>query len=171
MVIAAHAPFAMRARGATTEDYFRSYNPMQHRAGVAVPTLVINSEDDFVCSARNIQPQVIVDEQPGSLLLVTKRGSHGAFNEGLLGRGSYHVRLSLDFLDAARETAREDRAAEAAEGARRREEGEGREEGESATGSRAIGLVVQSKAAGRAPARALVIAHAAEQPAENEARG
>ena len=30
-----------------------------------------------------------------------ERGSHVAFNEGLLGRGSYHARISFDFLDAA----------------------------------------------------------------------
>ena len=46
----------------------------------------------------------------GALLLITKSGSHVAFNEGPFGRKSFHTRVSLDFLDAARELA----AAEAA---------------------------------------------------------
>ena len=39
----------------------------------------------------------------GALLLITKSGSHVAFNEGPLGRKSFHTRVSLDFLDAGDE--------------------------------------------------------------------
>jgi hypothetical protein len=106
-LLAAHAPFAMRTRGASASEYFTVHNPMEHRTGVAVPTLVLNAEDDFVCSARNIRPDIIVRDQPGSLLLVTRSGSHCAYNEGAFGLGSFHTRVSFDFLDGARAAARE----------------------------------------------------------------
>ena len=38
-----------------------------------VPTLVLNAEDDFVCPAALAQPEVIVEQQPGCLLLVARR--------------------------------------------------------------------------------------------------
>ena len=38
-----------------------------------VPTLVLNAEDDFVCPAALAQPEVIVQQQPGCLLLVARR--------------------------------------------------------------------------------------------------
>ena len=44
-------------------------------------------------------------ETGGFALLRTKRGSHVAFNEGLLGQGSFLGRVAFDFLDAAREVA------------------------------------------------------------------
>mmetsp|Transcript_17749 Transcript_17749/g.58335 ORF Transcript_17749/g.58335 Transcript_17749/m.58335 type:complete len:255 (+) Transcript_17749:780-1544(+) len=109
-LLAAHAPFAMRRRGATGDEYFAAHDPMAVRRNVSVPVLVLNAEDDFVCPASLARPDVIVREQPGALLLITKSGSHVAFNEGPLGRKSFHTRVSLDFLDAARELA----AAEAA---------------------------------------------------------
>ena len=108
-MLAAHAPFAMRRKGATALEYFAEHNPMEHRAGIAVPTLVLNAEDDFVCSARNVRPDLIVNEQPGALLLLTRTGSHCAFNEGTLGLGSFHTRVCLDFLDGARAVCDEDR--------------------------------------------------------------
>ena len=100
----AHAPFAMRDRAATADDYHRAHDPMMDRHGVAVPTLLLNAEDDFVCPASLARPDVIVKEQPGALLLVTRSGSHVAFNEGLLARGAFHLRVSFDFLDAALST-------------------------------------------------------------------
>ena len=105
-MLAAHAPFAMRQRGATGAEYLAAHDPMEDRHGVVVPTLVLNAEDDFVCPAALARPEVIVDEQPGCLLLVTRSGSHVAFNEGRsLRRSPFHLRVSLDFLEAARATA------------------------------------------------------------------
>ncbi|EOD28231.1 hypothetical protein EMIHUDRAFT_235010 [Emiliania huxleyi CCMP1516] len=124
-LLAAHAPFAMRRRGATGDEYFAAHDPMAVRRNVSVPVLVLNAEDDFVCPASLARPDARGREWPvgpcdvrdasttqpvGALLLITKSGSHVAFNEGPLGRKSFHTRVSLDFLDAARELA----AAEAA---------------------------------------------------------
>jgi len=100
----AHAPFALRNRTANMADYYRAHDPMADRHGVSVPMLLLNAEDDFVCPVSLAQPEV-VQEQPGSLLLVTESGSHVAFNEGMLARGAFHMRTSFDFLDAALVTA------------------------------------------------------------------
>jgi len=105
-MLSAHAPFAMRERGATGAEYLAAHDPMQDRHGVTVPTLVLNAEDDFVCPAALAQPEVIVEQQPGCLLLVARSGSHVAFNEGRsLRRSPFHLRVSLDFLESARATA------------------------------------------------------------------
>lgn len=105
-MLAAHAPFAMRERGVTGADYLATHDPMEDRHGVAVPTLVLNAQDDFICPAALARPEVIVGQQPGCLLLVTRSGSHVAFNEGITGRRSpFHLRVSLDFLESARATA------------------------------------------------------------------
>lgn len=101
----AHAPFAMRRHGATAEGYYAAHDPLADRHGVSVPTMILNSADDFVCPASLAQPDLIAREQPGALMLLTRHGSHVAFNEGLLGRGSFHMRTSFDFLDAAHATA------------------------------------------------------------------
>ena len=97
----AHAPFAMGDRAADAVAYYRAHDPMADRHGVAVPTLLLNAEDDFVCPAALARPDIIIDEVPGALLLVSRTGSHVAFNEGLFARGAFHLRISFDFLDAA----------------------------------------------------------------------
>ena len=133
-------------RGATVEEYFAAHDPMEDRHGVAVPTLVLNAEDDFVCPAALARPEVIVDEQPGCLLLVTRSGSHVAFNEGRsLTRSPFHLRVSLDFLEAARATA-DGMAREADREAPRPSAPEALEVG-------LRGVVVPTRAAGGAPAR------------------
>jgi len=104
----AHWPFA----GAPSlQAYFEQNNPMEWVGSVARPTLIINSEDDMVCLAENIRED-IVSALPGALLLRTQRGSHIAFNEGLLGTGNYLSRVTMDFLDAAMEVEMEGRKGE-----------------------------------------------------------
>lgn len=85
----------------SVEQYFQQNNPMEWVARMARPTLIINSEDDMVCLAENIREDII-GSLPGAMLLRTQRGSHIAFNEGLLGTGNYLSRVTMDFLDAAR---------------------------------------------------------------------
>jgi predicted alpha/beta-fold hydrolase len=91
---------------ADPEQYFAEHNPMAWVGKVARPTLLLNSEDDIVCLAENIREDV-VGSLPGALLLRTKRGSHIAYNEGLLGTGCYMSRITMDFLQAAREVGAE----------------------------------------------------------------
>ena len=72
-----------------------------HQSPRPVPSLT----HVFDPPAPTQRPEVIASDQPGALMLVTSSGSHVGFNEGRLGRGSYHMRISLDFLEAARATA------------------------------------------------------------------
>lgn len=94
----AHYPFAGFS---SMEEYYKDSNPMNWVSGIQRPTLLVNSEDDMVCLPDNIREDVIL-EHGGALLLRTKRGSHIAYNEGLLGQGNYLSRVSLDFLESSR---------------------------------------------------------------------
>ena len=55
-LLAAHAPFAMRRRGASADEYLASHDPMAVRANVSVPTLLLNAEDDFVARSTSRAP-------------------------------------------------------------------------------------------------------------------
>ena len=96
----AHAPFALRRRGAGADEYYEHSNPMKYIRGSRTPMLILNSADDMVCRAENIRSD-LVRSQPGYALVKTVRGSHIAFNEGLLGERCFMTRLTLDFMDAA----------------------------------------------------------------------
>jgi predicted alpha/beta-fold hydrolase len=100
----AHAPFALRDATAGAAEYYAACNPMAHYQGMDRPVLFLNSEDDMVCDPRNIRED-LVRQTPGVALLRTLRGSHVAFNDGLLGQGSFSARVAFDFLGAAREVA------------------------------------------------------------------
>ena len=78
-------------------------NPMNWIHGIACPLLVLNADDDMVCLPENIRED-IPRENGGAILVRTAFGSHIAYSEGVFGEGNYLVRLSLNFLEAARET-------------------------------------------------------------------
>ena len=103
--IVAHAPFAGVSNA---EEYIREFNPMQWAAGIRVPTLLLNAEDDILCVKECIDED-FVRNQAGGVLVVTQRGSHIAFCEGLFGTGSFMTRVTLDWFEAALRTARMDR--------------------------------------------------------------
>ena len=94
-----HYPFAGYD---TLEDYFKDNNPMEFVDGIVRPLLVVNSEDDMVCLPENIREDLF-QSLGGGLLLRTKKGAHIAFNEGIFGTGNYLSRVTMDFLDTARE--------------------------------------------------------------------
>ena len=64
--------------------------------------LIINSDDDVVSLKENIREDCVLGTG-GVLLVRTKRGSHIAFNEGLLGTGCWLSRVSMDFLETAKD--------------------------------------------------------------------
>jgi len=94
-----HYPFAGYD---TLEEYFLDNNPMEFVDGIVRPLMVVNSEDDMVCLPENIREDLF-QTLGGGLLLRTKKGAHIAFNEGIFGTGNYLSRITMDFLDAARE--------------------------------------------------------------------
>ena len=94
----AHVTFA---GSSSVTEYYEDSNPMAWVGSIVRPLLIINSEDDMVCLPENIREDVVLDHG-GALLLRTKKGAHIAFNEGALGQGNYLSRVSLDFLESAR---------------------------------------------------------------------
>ena len=85
----------------SVSEYYEDSNPMAWVGSIVRPLLIINSEDDMVCLPENIREDVVLDHG-GALLLRTQKGAHIAFNEGALGQGNYLSRVSLDFLESAR---------------------------------------------------------------------
>ena len=107
-----HAPFACDgasveagAKGSREGDFFAQHNPMEFYDGISVPLLIVNACDDILCRPSNIRED-LVEQKSGALLLKTQRGAHVAFCEGWLGQGSYLLRMSMDFLEAARSVRR-----------------------------------------------------------------
>jgi len=85
----------------SVKEYFEDSNPMKWVGSIVRPLLIINSEDDMVCLPENIREDVVLNHG-GALLLRTRKGAHIAFNEGPLGQGNYLSRISMDFLQSAR---------------------------------------------------------------------
>lgn len=104
--VEAHIPFAMHEHNASLKAYYKMHDPLAVRHGVKIPVLLINAEDDFVSTPNFAKTDIIEKEQPGTLMFMTKTGSHVAFNEGVFARDAFHLRTSFDFFDGALETAR-----------------------------------------------------------------
>jgi len=85
-------------------EYNEDSNPLSWVPKIVRPVLLVNADDDMICTKENIKEDMVTD-LPGALLIRTERGSHIAFNEGLFGQGNYLSRISFDFLEAAREYA------------------------------------------------------------------
>ena len=75
-------------------------NPMGVARDIRAPLLVINAEDDPVCSVRNVYDHMsLFDEPHDRMLLLTRRGGHCTYFEGLLRpRGSWAERVALDYM-------------------------------------------------------------------------
>ena len=82
------------------ENYFKVNNPMNYILGNAVPCLVLNALDDFLCVKENIQVD-LKDKVNNFVLLVTDEGGHIAYNESIHA-GNYMWRVTLDFFEAVK---------------------------------------------------------------------
>ena len=81
-------------------DYLLHHNPANFFSNIQVPMLVINSDDDIVCTRDNIREDWFMQNALG-VLLRTPRGAHLAYNDSVLGFTNYVFRVSLDFLDSS----------------------------------------------------------------------
>ena len=103
-------PFASKEKnqvGPRLKDaaaFFELHNPMNHVSDVLVPILALNSMDDVVCLAESI-PISDVASWPNFALLLTKYGSHIAYEVSLTSRTSWMHRITLEWLEAARDSA------------------------------------------------------------------
>ena len=75
---------------------------MNHVRNIECPIMVLNSKDDMICLEENI-PKTLIHDMKDAALILSKFGSHIAYNEGLFGEGSYLCRISFDFLDGVRD--------------------------------------------------------------------
>ncbi|MEQ3777860.1 YheT family hydrolase [Alcanivorax sp. IL3] len=79
-------------------DFLEASNPMMVMKRISIPLLVLNAEDDPVCVIGNVREyESLVRELPRTLLVITRRGSHCAYFEGLRPR-SWANRLIANFL-------------------------------------------------------------------------
>ncbi len=65
-------------------SYSQATNPIYVFENVQIPLMVLNSEDDPVCSIKNFEPfKPLIERMPNIVVITTKKGSHCGFYEGL----------------------------------------------------------------------------------------
>lgn len=68
----------------STEDYMQKSNPSVVFDEIKIPTLILNSKDDPVCHIDNVyENQHRIEAMDNVILVLTERGSHCAFFEGI----------------------------------------------------------------------------------------
>ena len=80
------------------QSYSQATNPIYVFENVKIPLMVLNSEDDPVCSIKNLEPyKSVVQKMPNVVVITTKKGSHCGFYEGLNTK-SWASKLMSDFF-------------------------------------------------------------------------
>jgi len=68
----------------SNEDYMRNSNPSVVFDDIKIPTLILNAKDDPVCHIDNVyEHQPRVEAMENVILVLTDRGSHCAYFEGM----------------------------------------------------------------------------------------
>ncbi len=98
----------------TREAYVDASDPMRVAPQVTTPTLVLNAEDDPVCSVTNVRRhREAMCRLPRVVTALTRYGGHCGFFEGARPDASWSDRAVAEYLDAAHAMAaskRSDRA-------------------------------------------------------------
>ncbi|WP_419812820.1 YheT family hydrolase [Bacterioplanoides sp.] len=80
------------------DSYLADTNPMVPFENIAVPTLMLNAKDDPVCHIDNVHDyKEAMSKMENILLVVTDRGSHCAYYEGLNATSWAH-KLIVEYL-------------------------------------------------------------------------
>lgn len=80
------------------QSYDQAINPIYVFENVKIPLMILNAEDDPVCSIKNLEPYKDIIQQMDNIMVVTtKKGSHCGFYEGLNSK-SWASKLIADFL-------------------------------------------------------------------------
>lgn len=80
------------------QSYCQAINPIYVFENVKIPLIILNAEDDPVCSIKNLEPyKDVIQKMDNIAVITTKKGSHCGFYEGL-GTRSWAARLMADFL-------------------------------------------------------------------------
>ncbi|KAF5301189.1 hypothetical protein FQR65_LT19263 [Abscondita terminalis] len=66
------------------ESYSKATNPIYVFENVKIPLMILNAEDDPVCSIKNLEPyKETIQNMDNVVVVTTKKGSHCGFYEGL----------------------------------------------------------------------------------------
>ena len=80
------------------ESYTQATNPIYVFENIKIPLMILNAEDDPVCSIKNLEPYKDKIQQMDSIVVVTtKKGSHCGFYESFSVK-SWAARLMADFF-------------------------------------------------------------------------
>ncbi|OTG66360.1 YheT family hydrolase [Acinetobacter silvestris] len=79
-------------------SYNQKTNPVYVFENITIPLMILNAEDDPVCSIKNLEPyKPLIQQMQNIVVVTTKRGSHCGFYEGMQSK-SWASRLIADFL-------------------------------------------------------------------------
>ncbi len=88
------------AGNASREEYMRHSNPAEVFDDIKIPILILNSKDDPVCHIDNVYENLPrIRKMDNVILVVTERGSHCAFFEGLRAK-SWANRMIKEYFTA-----------------------------------------------------------------------
>lgn len=80
------------------ESYCKAINPIYVFENIKIPLLILNAEDDPVCSIKNLEPyKKAIQEMQTIAVITTKKGSHCGFYEGIQTK-SWASRLIADYF-------------------------------------------------------------------------
>ena len=80
------------------ESYCEAINPIYVFENVKIPLMILNSEDDPVCSIKNFEPfKQRIQQMENIVVVTTKKGSHCGFYENINVK-SWASRLMADFF-------------------------------------------------------------------------
>lgn len=93
------------AGNSSTHDYMLNSNPSEVFDDIKIPTLILNSKDDPVCHIDNVyEHKHRMDKMDNVILVMTDRGSHCAYFEGLRGK-SWANKMISQYMLAVESTA------------------------------------------------------------------
>lgn len=80
------------------QSYCQAINPIYVFENVKIPLMILNAEDDPVCSIKNLEPyKEAIQQMENVVVVTTKKGSHCGFYESLAVK-SWASRLMSDFF-------------------------------------------------------------------------
>lgn len=81
------------------ESYVKASNPIYVFEDITVPLMILNAENDPVCSIKNLELyKEPIMNMPNIMVVTTKKGSHCGFYEGTFKTTSWATRLMAEFL-------------------------------------------------------------------------
>lgn len=80
------------------QSYTQATNPIYVFENIKIPLMMLNAEDDPVCHIKNLDPyKELIAKMPNIVVVVTKKGSHCGFYEGIYTK-SWATRLMAAYF-------------------------------------------------------------------------